>query len=269
MDCSDLEDLFGVRKPLVGMLHLLPLPGSPRSNDLDVVRQRLMSDAESLVSGGIDGMILENYGDAPYHPNRVGPHTIACMTVLGAELVRKFNTPLGINVLRNDGLAALAVASAIGAKFVRINMLMGVRAASEGLIEGEAYHVLQYRRQLSAKCLVFADVDVKHSAAIGDVGLPDQVDDVLTRGLADAIIVSGLGTGKETDLYDIKVAKHSAGDVPVFVGSGATSDNADQLLIHADGLIAGTGLKHRLVTDNIVDARRVRGLVDAIKTIRG
>lgn len=235
---------------------------------MEVVRQRLMSDAESLVAGGIDGLILENYGDAPYYPNRVPAHTIASMTVLGAELVRNFDTPLGINVLRNDGLAAMAVAASIGAKFVRINMLMGVRAASEGLVEGEAHLVLQYRRQLSTDCLVFADVDVKHSSAIGCVSLAGQVEDLLIRGLADAVIVSGTATGKETDLDDIKAAKQTSGEVPLFVGSGATSSNAKQLLAHADGIIVGTGLKHDLVTDNRVDVTRVRNLVDSIKQIR-
>ncbi len=220
------------------------------------------------MSGGVNGFILENYGDAPYHPQRVPPHTVAFMTLLGQELSASFNTPLGINVLRNDGLAALAVASAISARFVRINVLMGARAASEGLIQGEAHQVLQYRRQLGADCLLFADVDVKHSAALGLVSLSDQVEDAVLRGLADAVIVSGVATGKETALEDIRAARDAADDVPVFVGSGATPDNAAQMLAHADGLIVGTGLKKDGVTDNPVDPDKVHALLQAARNSR-
>lgn len=258
----DMRELFGVAKPIIGMLHLQPLPGTPGAGGLDSLRKRLMQDAQALAEGGVDGLILENFGDAPYFPGRVPSHTVAYMTLLGREVRSSFPQPLGINVLRNDGLAALAVAAAVGASFIRVNVYMGARVADEGLIQGEAHCVVRYRQELGCDVRIFADVAVKHSASLGVMDLRTEVSDALGRGKADAVIVSGPATGRETDIEDIDIAKMAAGAAAVLVGSGVRADNIGEVLSRADGVIVGTGLKAGGDVGNAVDPARVRELME-------
>ena len=170
MTIDDLRQLFGTTSPIIGMLHLRPLPGSPRAEPISVIRERMLQDMEALMQGGVDGVILENYGDAPYFPGRVPPHTVSCLTRLALEVRGLASLPLGVNVLRSDGIAALAVAAAVGAEFIRVNVYTGVRVSGEGLIQGEAHQLQRYRRELGSDVKIFADVDVKHSTGLGAVG---------------------------------------------------------------------------------------------------
>ena len=176
--------------------------------------------------------------------------------------------PLGINVLRNDGLSALSVAHAVGAQYIRVNVLCGARVADQGLLQGIAHDLLRLRAELKAESVkIFADVDVKHSAALAaQRGIVDEVDDTLHRGLADALIVSGAGTGKATDPEKVRVVKSAARDAPVFLGSGVTPATLPKLLPHADGFIVGTYFKRDGVSTNTVDPQRVRELMKALQT---
>jgi len=247
------------RKPVIGMIHLPPLPGSPASRlSLEEIRDWVLGDAEALATGGVNGFIVENYGDAPFYPRRVPPHTVAFMTVLAREVKAKFGLPLGVNVLRNDALAALAVATAAGAEFIRVNVYTGARLADQGILEGEAHEVLRSRKLLGSEVRIFADVAVKHSAPLAARPLRDEVEDTILRGRADAIIVSGAATGKETCLDDLREAKAAARSTPVLVGSGVHAGSAAEVLRLADGLIVGTAFKIDGVTTNAVDRSRVR-----------
>lgn len=258
--------MFGRDKFVIGMLHAPALPGSPGSKlSITELTDWVLRDTEALASGGVDALMLENFGDVPFYPKRVPSHTVACLTVLAHEVRRATQLPLGINMLRNDGLSALAVASAVGAAFIRVNVYTGARLTDQGIVEGEAHLIQRYRKELQANVLIFADIAVKHSAALGVRGLEDEVEDTIRRGLADAVIVSGSGTGKETSLEELSVVKSASGAIPVLVGSGATVINAVQLLKHADGLIAGTSLKADGVSTNPVDRQRVRELMAAIR----
>src|SRR4051812_28868077 len=190
-------------KIVIGMLHLRALPGSPRfAGDMAGIRDTLLKDAEALATGGVHGLMMENFCDVPFHPGRVPMHVATHMTALAYEVKRRFpNLPLGINVLRNDGRTALAVAHAVGAEFIRVNVLCGARVTDQGVIQGIAHDLLRDRADLRATNVkIFADVDVKHSAPLAERPLADEVDDTLERGLADALVVSGAGTGKPTDL---------------------------------------------------------------------
>ena len=209
---------------------------------------------------------MENFGDAPYYPNRVHPQTVAYMTLIGQEIRDAFPKPLGINVLRNDALSALAIATAVGAQFIRVNVYMGARVADEGLIQGEAHRVVRYRRELGSDVRIFADVAVKHSTPLGAMDLKDEVRDTILRGKADAIVVSGSATGSETSIDDLKRAKEAAAGVPVLAGSGVTVGNVAETLAHADGIIVGTGFKVDGVTTNPVDPARVRELLRIART---
>ncbi len=258
--------LFAVQKPVIGMLHLLPLPGSPRyAGDFSAVGELMLRDADALVCGGVHGLMMENFGDVPFYPGRVPMQVATCMTALAAMVRQKTGLPLGINVLRNDGVTALAVAHAVGAKFIRVNVLCGARVTDQGLIQGIAHDLLRERRQLQAEDIqIFADVDVKHSAAIAQRPIADEVEDTIHRGLADALIASGAGTGKPTDLAKLKAVKAAASGA-VYIGSGVTGRNIATFLDHADGFIVGSAFKRDGSANKPVDAKRVKEFMKRLR----
>jgi uncharacterized protein len=253
---------------IVGMVHLLPLPGSPRfAGDAGAIFDAARRDALALAEGGVHAVMVENFGDVPFFPAAAPPEVIAQMSVVVARLREALGAsmPLGVNVLRNDGLGALAVAHASGASFIRVNVLCGARVTDQGVIQGIAHDLLRKRVALGAAGIrIFADVDVKHSQPLAgrELSLEDEVADTLHRGLADALIVSGAGTGRGTDPDHVRRAKlAAAGHAPVFVGSGVSAETLDALLPHADGFIVGTAFKRRGRVDEPVDVGRVRELV--------
>ena len=257
-----------LRTPVIAMVHLLPLPGSPRyGGSLSVVREAMLRDAEALSNAGVHGLMVENFGDVPFYPARVPAHTVAHMTALAGELRRRFDLPLGVNVLRNDGLSALAVAHAARADFIRVNVLCSARVADQGLLQAIAHDLLRERAALGAKdtIKILADVDVKHSAALAERPLADEVADTIERGLADAVIVSGSGTGRTTDLDELRAVKSAAGGaVPILVGSGVSAKNAPAYAAHADALIVGTAFKKDGSPMNPVEADRVKALLERL-----
>lgn len=258
-------------KPVVGMLHAPPLPGAPRFDGRrEAILDRVLRDAETLAEGGVDGLMLENFGDTPFYPRAAPPAAVAHLTWLAVEVRRQFKLPLGVNLLRNDARGALAVATAAGARFIRVNVLSGARVTDQGVIEGDAHAVLRERVALHATSIrIFADVDVKHSAPLGPPRpVEDEVADLLHRAGADALIVSGSGTGRPADVEQLCRVKAAAGGAPVFVGSGVTAESVAALGAHADGFIVGTALKVDGLAENPVDAARVRALLAAVRALR-
>jgi hypothetical protein len=226
-------------KVVIGMLHLSALPGSPRyDGKLSAIREVLLRDAEALLNGGVHGLMMENFNDVPFYPGRVPAHVTSHMTALAVEVRKRFESvPLGINVLRNDGCTALAVAHAVGAGFIRVNVLCGARVTDQGVIQGIAHDLLRERADLGATDIkIMADVDVKHSAALAQRPIVDEVDDTVERGLADALVVSGAGTGKPTELGKVEAVKQAASQTPVFIGSGITAETVTNYLPHCDGM---------------------------------
>lgn len=250
------------------MIHLPALPGSPDHRlTLEEIRAWMLADAQALAEGGVHGWIIENIGDAPFYPDRVPAHTVAFLTVLGHELRQRYPLPLGVNVLRNDGESALAVAAAIGAQFIRVNVYTGARLTDQGIIQAAPHRIARYRKLLGSEVGIFADVAVKHSASLATRDLADEVEDTILRAKADAVIVSGAGTGKKTDIDVLRRVKEAAGCHPVFVGSGADVSNVAALLMVADGVIAGTSLKRDAVTGNPVETARVREFLARARAI--
>jgi membrane complex biogenesis BtpA family protein len=269
----DLESTFGTRTSVVGMVHLPPLPGAPRfDGDLEAVLDRAVADAEALAAGGADALLVENFGDAPFHPDDVPKHTVAAMTRAATAATDTVDLPVGVNVLRNDAEAALSVAAAAGADFVRANVHAGARITDQGILEGKAHETLRLRDRLDADVAVFADVDVKHSAPLGERSVREELRDVCERGLADAVVVSGPATGEQVGEAALGEAVEARDEVapetPVLVGSGVTADNAADLLAAADGAIVGTALKEGGETAAPVDAERVADVVSAADAAR-
>jgi hypothetical protein len=266
----NVAERFGTESPVVGMVHLPPLPGSPRfAGDRKELRGRALADAFALVEGGVDALLVENYGDAPYHPDEVPPHTVAEMTAIARELGIGVEIPYGVNVLRNDARAALSVASASGGSFVRVNVHTGARVTDQGLLEGQAAETVRLRETLESDVAILADVAVKHSAPAGDRDIADVAEETITRGLADGLVVSGPATGEPADADDLQTVLDRRDDVapevPVFVGSGVTAENGPALLDVADGVIVGTALKRNGETAAPVDPDRVEAFVQSIR----
>jgi membrane complex biogenesis BtpA family protein len=233
---------FGSESPLVGMVHLPPLPGAPRfAGDRKRVRGRALADAFTLVESGFDALLVENFGDTPYYPDDVPASTVAELTAVVREIGIGVDCPYGVNVLRNDAEAALSVAAAGGGSFVRVNVHTGTRATDQGVLDGAAHETLRLRERLGADVAILADVAVKHSAPVGERDVAAVADELVTRGLADGLVVSGTGTGEPTDADDLATVLDARDDVdpdvPVFVGSGVTGDNVAETLGLADGVI--------------------------------
>jgi membrane complex biogenesis BtpA family protein len=266
-----LEELFGTSKPIIGVIHLLPMPGSPRfDGQLDIALSRAEQEAAALASGGVNAIIIENFFDVPFTRGRVDTST-ACAMTLAAQRVRAVSgLPLGINVLRNDGHTALAIACAVEAQFIRVNVLSGAMLCDQGIIEGEAHELMLYRRHLGldTKVKIFADVMVKHAVPLGqfsDIRL--QAVDTVKRALADAVIVSGKATGDAPDTSDIKAVREVLPKTPILVGSGSTKDNVAAMLEDADGIIVASSVKRQGILENPVDVGRVRTLVETVRKI--
>lgn len=266
----NLQSQFGSSTPLVGMVHLPPLPGAPGyAGDRGHIRGQALADAYALAEAGFDAVLLENFGDAPYYPESVPKHVVAEMTAVARELGIGLERPYGINVLRNDSEAALSVAAAAGGSFVRVNVHTGARETDQGIVEGTAHETLRLRDRLDADVAILADVAVKHSGAVGDRDVNALAAETIERGRADGLVVSGPATGEPADADDLKTVLDTRDDVdpdvPVFVGSGVTAENAPALLDLADGVIVGTTLKQGGETDNPVDPDRAKAFVDAVR----
>jgi membrane complex biogenesis BtpA family protein len=250
------------KKRLFGMLHVPPLPGSPRSEkNIEAIKDFVLADALTLQKGGVDGFFIENYGDLPFFPNAVPPITIASLSVIAHAVRREIPLELGINVLRNDGKGALAIAQAVGAGWVRVNVLTGARLTDQGIIEGNAHELLRYRKKIDANHIqILADVSVKCSSSLSDRTLEAEVEETITRSGAEGLIVTGASTGKSVVIEELKQVKDTAKQFPVWIGSGVTEENISELLSYADGFIVGTAFKDRI--EDPVNGEKVKRLVE-------
>ncbi len=255
---------------LIGVVHLAGLPGSPRAIPLPETIARAVSDAQALEQGGADAIIIENFHDAPFRPGPVDAHTVAAMTAATLKVRSAVACDLGVNVLRNDAAAALGVAVACEASFIRVNIHTGAMLTDQGIINGRADETLRLRKLLDAdRIRIYADVLVKHAVPLGPVVLEDAVRDAVERGLADAVIVTGNATGSAASPDDVSRAVEAAG-VPVYVGSGVTADNLVEFVPPASGVIVGSWLKRDGIITNPVDAQRVERVRSVLNTrIRG
>lgn len=269
---DSLYEIFRVRKPIMGMVHLLPLPGAPRfrGGDLSHVITHAVADARAWHEGGADGLVFENAWDLPFpKPEDIGPETVAAMTAVIMEVKRVVPLPFGINCLANGAIPGLAIARATGASFVRVNQWVNAYVANEGIVEGPAARALRYRSYIKGETIkIFADVHVKHGshAIVADRSLAEQTRDAVFFD-ADVLIATGNRTGDETPEAEITgIKQHTR--LPVIIGSGISVQNARRLLALADGAIVGTALKRDGVWWNPVDVDRVRQLMEVVNELR-
>lgn len=254
-----LQAVFGrSHHVLIGMVHLLPLPGAPDygGGGVGPILDRALADAEGYAGAGFDGLIVENHGDIPFlKPDRIGPETAAHMAVVADRVRMASGLPIGINVLANAAIHALAIASAAGSAFVRVNQWANAYVANEGVVEGAAAEALRYRSALRADDLrVFADAHVKHGAhaIVADRPIPELIKDVEFFS-ADVVIATGQRTGHAVDVDYLRLFR-AATQLPLLVGSGVTPGNVGEVLSVADGVIVGSALKEEGVWWSPVDS---------------
>jgi membrane complex biogenesis BtpA family protein len=249
------------------MIHLLPLPGSPRyAGSFDQVLETSINEATALEEAGFPALMVENFGDAPFRADTSDPETIAAMALAVRGVVEMTDLPVGVNVLRNDALSALAIAAVAGARFIRVNVLTGVMYTDQGPIVGRADEVARRRAVLGPEIEVWADVMVKHATPPPGLDMEQAVEDTVVRGLADAVIVSGTGTGVEPDADEAARARSVLPKgVRLVIGSGAGVDNLGSLADVADTIIVGSSLKMDGNANEGLDPERVAAFMEAAR----
>ncbi|MDH5491624.1 MAG: BtpA/SgcQ family protein [Myxococcales bacterium] len=257
---------------LIGVIHLPALPGDPgyAGGGFVEVQRRALADAEALAEGGVDALIVENFGSAPFARGdarqRASAASAATLALLARRCIERFALPVGLNCLRNDALTALGAAAAAGADFIRVNIHTGAYVTDQGLIEGDAFETLRSRRALEAETIgIAADVLVKHATPLAPISMKEAARDCLGRGMADAVIVTGSATGAGVDRARLLEAREAAGDRPVWIGSGLTPENIERLAPLADAAIVGTWLKEEGALERPVSRARVEQMASALR----
>jgi membrane complex biogenesis BtpA family protein len=267
-----LNAIFAVDKPVIGVIHLRPLPGAPRYNgeSLREVYAAAVRDAKALAAGGINGIIVENASDMPFaRPEHIGPETVAALTAACMEVRSAVDVPIGITCVANGAIPGLAVAKAVGARWVRVNQWTNAYVANEGILNGAAPEAMRYRSRIDARDVaIFADVHVKFGAhaITADRSITEQATDAEWFD-ADVLIATGQRTGSPTERREVDEVRAGT-NLPVIVGSGLSPDQVPELFAAADGAIVGQWLKQDGVWWNPVDPRRVAALVEAVSKVR-
>lgn len=269
-DVARLRLPFSSQRPVVGMIHLPALPGAPL-HDLSMARvlDAVAADAQALAEAGFDGIIVENFGDVPFHGESVPAETVAAMGLAVARVRGEAGAlPVGVNVLRNAARSALGVAAATDAAFVRVNVHVGTMWTDQGPIVGRAAETLRARAAVAPRCAILADVHVKHATPPPGEALEDAARDTWHRGLADALVISGSGTGIATDPVRVRRAAEAVPEAPVWVGSGVSAGSLEELWSIADGFIVGSDLMEGGRAGARIDPARARSFMEAVQRAR-
>jgi len=261
--------MFGVEKPIIGMVHLLALPGAPRYDSRTGIAGNLewaMNDARALEDGGVDAVMFCNEFDVPY-PKKVGAETVAAVTHLASRVTEKISLPHGISVLF-DFFATIAIAKATGAGFARV-ILTGAYAGDYGIMDTFGAELLRFRKSIDAEQVkLFTNISGEFGAPIAKRPIEISAKGAVFVGLGDALIVQGPMTAMETDVEDIRRVKETVRDIPVLAGTGVNVDNVTKILRYADGAIVGTSLKVAGSTWNRVDEGRVKEFMSVVRKAR-
>ena len=265
-----LEELFKNRKPVVGVIHVGALPGTPASSlNVEGLTEVAVREAALYRDGGVDGLMVENMHDVPYLRGSVGPEVVAALAVVARAVKAEAGLPVGVQILAGANVESVAVAHAAGLDYVRVEAYAFAHVADEGLIQSSAAELLRFRRKIGAERVrVWADVKKKHSshAITADVSLGETCAAVeFMRG--DAVIVSGSATGEAPRAADVREAKSHC-RIPVLLGSGVTPENVAEFYDAADGFIVGSYFKEGGLWSNTVEAARVGRMMEAVLSLR-
>lgn len=261
---------FRVAKPVIAMIHLGALPGTPAATrSLREIEATAVREARLYATAGVDGLMLENMHDTPYLRGRVGPEIVAAMTRVAQAVKSAVDIPCGVQILAAANQEAVAVAYAAELDFIRAEGFAFAHVADEGIIQSSAAELLRYRRAIGAgRVAVWADLKKKHSshAITADVGLAETAHAAQFMR-ADAVIVTGSVTGEAPQPADLRAAQQGT-QLPVYLGSGINSANVAGFLAEADGVIVGSEFKRGGRWQAAVDAKRVRRFMAAVTKVR-
>ena len=250
--------------PLIGMVHLLPLPGSPNyAGSIEAIMQAAIEDMQALEKGGADAFIIENFGDVPYCA-KINRESFAVMAAVSTQLAKDSSIPFGINVQFNDVDSEWALALATDADFIRVEAFVENRIGIHGISYACAPHLMRLKASFPAKAMIFADINVKHTFPLVPQPIEFSVQEAIESG-ADTLIVTGLLTGQNPTIDDVKQVKEMAGDTPVIIGSGINAENAVDYLSVSNGIIVGSSLKYDGNVNNRVDPKKVEALAKSVK----
>jgi membrane complex biogenesis BtpA family protein len=266
-----LTDIFHITKPIIGMIHLRPLPGAPLYDpaklSMDDVVEIAVEEASKLQSAGVDGLQIENIWDYPYlKGSRIGHETTAALAVAAAKVKDATQVPIGINCHLNAGLQAMAVATAVGAQWIRVFEWVNAYISHAGITEGIGSELSRYRGFLRAETIkFFCDVNVKHGShfIVSDRTVVEQARDAESEG-AEVLIVTGFETGHPPTAENVRELTAHV-QVPVIVGSGVTEHNVVELLQYADGAIVGSALKENNNWKNPVDINTAIAFMEKVR----
>jgi membrane complex biogenesis BtpA family protein len=248
-------------KSLIGMIHLPPLPGSvgyqgqPFAHIVDAA----LNDAMALRDAGFHAGIIQNTHDLP-STAVAPPETVAFLSAVGSAIRREVNLPLGVNVLKNDAVSALAVAAAIEAEFVRIKVYVGAMLGAEGVLEPAAATALRARQRLGTTTEIWADLFDRTSVPLVVQPLEQMVEWATKFGGASVLIVTGADW--RSTLGMARTARQAAQGARIAIGGGVTFDNVAEAFTCADIAIVGSALEERPFTGP-VSKEKARRLVDA------
>jgi membrane complex biogenesis BtpA family protein len=249
---------------LLGVVHLRALPSASRHQSMAEVLREALRDGVTYARGGFDGLVVENFGDAPFHRGNaadpVPPDVPAALALVAHLLHERTGLPIAINCLRNDGFAALGAAAVARARWIRVNVLTSAMVTDQGILEGEAARLFAYRRQLHSDVEVLADLLVKHATPLAAPVVADAARDLAERSGAAGLVVSGARTGAAVDVAFLDTVRAAVGAFPIWLGSGLNTANAAELWPRCHGAIVGTACKRGGKVLAPVDLRRVRAL---------
>lgn len=264
-----LKELFGTPKPVIAMVHLLPLPGRPLHDSgtgMRAIVDALRRDLDILQEGGVDGLLFCNEGDRPY-PLHTDRAQIAAQAAAIGELRPAIRLPYGVDMLW-DPMAALAVARAVDAQFVR-EVFTGVYDSDMGLWQPDAAAALDYRHRIGGDNIrLFFNIEPEFARPLSPRPIGALAHSVVVSSLADVILISGAMAGALANLDHISEAKAAIPETPVLANTGVKIETVRQTLTIADGVIVGTGLKYNGYTWNPVDPERVKRFMEEVRIAR-
>lgn len=255
--------------PVIGVVHLHPLPGSPKYDDISVneIAKKAVKESKKMADNGIDGLIIENFGDKMFF-KKVGPEVVASMTVVAKAVSDAVKIPIGMCVLQSDAIAGLAIAKAVDADFIRVPYYTETSIVDAGTMESIAAEVLRYRKYLGCKAKIFADVHIKHSYPLMQRPVEYSAEDAYERGLADAIIITGRKTGGETDPADVIRVRKALPELPLIVGSGVSVENVEKYLDYVNAIIIASSLNFNGNVEEVIDESRLKTFMSKISLYR-
>ncbi len=255
------------KKPIIGMIHLLPLPGSPLyDGNLERIEKRALDDLDALIEGGIDAFIIENFGDIPYD-DKISLEAYSVMLSITNKIRERTSLPFGLNIQFNCTEEEWAMAYATKADFIRVEAFVENRIGTHGISFTTAPKLMRQKSLFPSDCMIFSDVHVKHSYPMVEISLEDSIHEAYESG-ASAVIITGKATGKQPEIEDIKRIKEIYPQVPLLIGSGINDANVKEYLKVADGIIVGSSIKYHKDVNLGVEAKRVKDLMNQVSSLK-